>query len=88
MIFKVGTREFDDYHDALEYEQELEEKSNEKEKRFKELCDAGNEYIRLRNEYERDYGTIGKENVNKDMNRVLKIKEYTDIVDNMLKFFY
>lgn len=88
MIYKVDTREFTNYDEAIDYEKELNRKEDEKELRFKELCDAGNEYTRLKNEYERDYGTIGKENVNKDMNRVLKIKEYTDIVDNMLKFFY
>ncbi len=82
MIYKVGTREFDNYDDALEYEQELKEKDNEKEKRFKELCDVGNEYIRLRNEYEQDYGKIAtRTNINYD-------RDYTKIVDNLLRFFY
>lgn len=82
MIYKVDTREFDNYDDALEYEQELKQKNSEKEKRFKELCDAGNEYIRLRNEYERDYGKIAP-CTNFNYNR-----DYTKIVDDLLRFFY
>lgn len=82
MIYKVDTREFDNYDDALEYEQELKEKDNKKEKRFKELCDVGNEYIRLRNEYEQDYGKITPR-TNFDYNR-----DYTKIVDDLLRFFY
>ena len=82
MIYKVDTREFDNYDDALEYEQELKQKNSEKEKRFKELCDAGNEYIRLRNEYERDYGKIASR-TNFNYNR-----DYTKIVDDLLRFFY
>lgn len=35
MIYKVGTREFDNYDDALEYEQELKQKNSEKEKNSK-----------------------------------------------------
>lgn len=82
MIYKVDTREFDNYDDALEYEQELKQKNSEKEKRFKELCEVGNEYIRLRNEYERDYGKIAPR-TNFSYNR-----DYTKIVDDLLRFFY
>ena len=68
MIYKVDTREFDNYDDALEYEQELKQKNNE--------------YIRLRNEYERDYGKIAPR-TNFNYNR-----DYTKIVDDLLRFFY
>lgn len=94
-IYKVNGKEFNTYEEAKAYEEELErkeqeriEKEQKKKERLDELCNAANEYIRLKEEFEKDYGTIGDANANKDMNRVLKIKEYADIVDNMLKFFY
>lgn len=89
-IYKVNNKEFNTYEDAKAYEEELEQKEKEriekeqkKKERLDELCNAANEYIRLKEEFEKDYGTIGN-----DTNKVLKIKEYADIVDNMLKFFY
>lgn len=93
-IYKVNGKEFNTYEDAKAYEEELEckeqeriEKEQKKKERLDELCNAANEYIRLKGEFEKDYGTIGN-GTNNNINKVLKIKEYADIVDNMLKFFY
>lgn len=93
-IYKVNGKEFNTYEEAKAYEEELErkeqeriEKEQKKKERLDELCNATNEYIRLKEEFEKDYGTIGN-GTNNDINKVLKIKEYADIVDNMLKFFY
>lgn len=98
-IYRVNDKEFNTYEDAKAYEEELEQKEKErfekeqqKQDRIKEVTNAANEYIRLVEAYEKDYGKIGTKennnlnNVNNNWNA--KAKEYESIVDNFLKFFY
>lgn len=99
-IYRVNDKEFNTYEDAKAYEEELEQKEKErfekeqqKQERIKEVANAANEYIRLVEEYEKDYGKIGvkeKNNLNDNLNNNwnAKAKEYESIVDNFLKFFY
>lgn len=91
-IYRVNGKEFNTYEDAKAYEEELEQKEKEriekeeqKQKRIKELANAANEYMRLVEAYENDYGKIG---VNDNDSLNAKLKEYESIVDNFLKFFY
>lgn len=93
-IYRVNSKEFNTYEDAKAYEEELEQKEQEriekeqtKSTRLKELSDAANEYIRLKEEYEKDYGIIGTEYDNKEKYEE-KAKEYANIINDFLKFFY
>lgn len=93
-IYRVNGKEFNTYEDAKAYEEELEQKEQEriekeqtKSARLKELSDAANEYIRLKEEYEKDYGIIGAKYDNKEKYEE-KAKEYTKIINDFLKFFY
>lgn len=72
-IYRVNGKEFNTYEDAKAYEEELEQKEQEriekeqtKATRLKELSDAANEYMRLKEEYEKDYGIIGTKYDNKE----------------------
>ena len=92
-IYRVNDREFNTYEDAKAYEEELEQKEQErieKEKtkaaRLKELSDAANEYMRLKEEYEKDYGIIGTKYDKEKYEE--KAKEYVKIVNDFLKIFY
>lgn len=98
-IYRVNDKEFNTYEDAKAYEEELEQKEKErfekeqqKQDRIKEVTNAANEYIRLVEAYEKNYGKIGTKennnlnNVNNNWNA--KAKEYESIVDDFLKFFY
>lgn len=100
-IYRVNDKEFNTYEDAKAYEEELEqkekgriEKEQKKQERIKEVANAANEYMRLVEAYEKDYGKIGvKENNNlnnnwNNNNWNAKAKEYESIIDNFLKFFY
>lgn len=93
-IYRVNGKEFNTYEDAKAYEEELEQKEQEriekeqtKATRLKELSDAANEYMRLKEEYEKDYGIIGTKYDNKEKYEE-KAKEYTKIINDFLKFFY
>lgn len=98
-IYRVNDKEFNTYEDAKAYEEELEQKEKErfekeqqKQDRIKEVADAANEYIRLVEAYEKDYGKIGTKennnlnNVNNNWNA--KAKEYESIIGDFLKIFY
>lgn len=98
-IYRVNDREFNTYEDAKAYEEELEQKEKErfekeqqKQERIKEVTNAANEYIRLVEAYEKDYGKIGTKennnlnNVNNNCNA--KAKECESIIDDFLKIFY
>lgn len=85
VIYRVNGKEFNTIEDAKHYEEELErkeqeriEKEEEKKRRFAELSDVANNYIRLKEAYEKDFG--GNKQVD-------AIKRYEDIVDELLKFF-
>lgn len=85
VIYRVNGKEFNTFEDAKHYEEELEykeqeriEKEKEKKRRFSELSDAANNYIRLKEAYEKDFG------INKQADA---IKKYEDIIDELLKFF-
>lgn len=91
-IYRVNGKEFNTYEDAKAYEEELEQKEKEriekeqqKQERIKEVANAANEYIRLVEAYEKDYGKISVKD-NDSLNA--KLKEYESIIDNFLKFFY
>ena len=93
-IYRVNGKEFNSYEDAKAYEEELEQKEKERIKkeqtksdRLKELSDAANEYMRLKKEYEKDYGKIGTEYDNKEKYEE-KAKEYTKIINDFLKILY
>ena len=93
-IYRVNGKEFNTYEDAKAYEEELEQKEKEriekeeqKQKRIKELANAANEYMRLVEAYEKDYGIIGAKYDNKEKYEE-KAKEYTKIINDFLKFFY
>lgn len=93
-IYRVNGKEFNIYEDAKAYEEELEQKEKEriekeqaKSDRLKELSDVANEYMRLKEEYEKDYGRIGTEYDNKEKYEE-KAKEYAKIVNDLLKIFY
>lgn len=93
-IYRVNDKEFNSYENAKAYEEELEQKEQEriekeqtKSVRLKELSDAANEYIRLKEEYEKDYGIIGTKYDNKEKYEE-KAKEYAKIINDFLKFFY
>ena len=92
IIYRVNDKEFNTYEDAKAYEEELEQKEQEriekeqkKQERIKEVANAANEYIRLVEAYEKDYGKIGSK-VNDNWNA--KVKEYESIISDFLKFFY
>ena len=99
-IYRVNDKEFNTYEDAKAYEEELEQKEKEciekeqkKQERIKEVANAANEYMRLVEAYEKDYGKIGvkeNNNLNNNLNNNwnAKVKEYENIIDNFLKFFY
>lgn len=98
-IYRVNDKEFNTFEAAKAYEEELErkeqeriEKEQQKQARLKELSDASNEYIRLAEAYEKDYGKIGTKVSEKTANKATdwneKAKEYAQIVDDFLKFFY
>lgn len=91
VIYRVNGKEFNTQEEASNYELELErkeqeriEKEQEKKKRLDEVCDAANKYINLKHEYEKDYGLIGRQITD---NKTLKLTEYADIVNDLLKFF-
>lgn len=93
-IYRVNGKEFNSYEDAKAYEEELEQKEKERIKkeqtksdRLKELSDVANEYMRLKKEYEKDYGKIGTEYDNKEKYEE-KAKEYTKIINDFLKILY
>ena len=95
-IYRVNGKEFNTYEDAKAYEEEIEQKEKEriekeqkKQERIKEVADAANEYMRLVEAYEKDYGKIGvKENNNLNNNWNAKAKEYESIISDFLKIFY
>lgn len=99
-IYRVNGKEFNTYEDAKAYEEELEQKEKEriekeeqKQKRIKEVTNAANEYIRLVEAYEKDYGKIGvkeNNNLNTNLNNSwsAKAKEYEGIIGDFLKIFY
>ena len=91
-IYRVNGKEFNTYEDAKAYEEELEqrekeriEKEQKKQERIKEVASAANEYMRLVEAYEKDYGKIGSK-VNDNWNA--KAKEYESIINDFLKIFY
>ena len=91
-IYRVNDKEFNTYEDAKAYEEELEQKEKEriekeqkKQERIKEVANAANEYIRLVEAYEKDYGKIGSK---ANDNRNAKAKEYESIISDFLKIFY
>ena len=93
-VYRVNDREFNTYEDAKAYEAELEQKEQEriekeqiKSARLKELSNAANEYMRLKEEYEKDYGIIGTKYDNKEKYEE-KDKEYAKNVNDFLKIFY
>ena len=99
-IYRVNDKEFNTYEDAKAYEEELEQKEKEriekeqkKQERIKEVADAANEYMRLVEAYEKDYGKIGvkeNNNLNNNLNNNwnAKVKEYESIISDFLKIFY
>lgn len=91
-IYRVNDKEFNTYEDAKAYEEELEQKEKErfekeqqKQERIKEVTNAANEYIRLVEEYENDYGKIGSKG-NDNLNA--KVKDFESIIGDFLKIFY
>lgn len=85
VIYRVNGKEFNTVEDAKHYEEELKkkeqeriEKEQEKQRRFAEVNKAANEYIRLKEAYDKDFGNTKTEEV---------VKKYEDIVDELLKFF-
>lgn len=91
-IYRVNEKEFNTYEDAKAYEEELEQKEKEriekeqkKQERIKEVANAANEYMRLVEAYEKDYGKIGSK-VNDNLSA--KVKEYESIISDFLKIFY
>lgn len=91
-IYRVNDKEFNTYEDAKAYEEELEQKEKErfekeqqKQERIKEVTNAANEYIRLVEEYEKDYGKIGSKG-NDNLNA--KVKDFENIIGNFLKILY
>lgn len=91
VIYRVNGKEFNTQEEAASYEEELArkeqeriEKQQEKTKRFEEVRNAANEYIKLKEAYDKDFGTSSK--------RVIKLtdKEIEDclgVIDDILKFF-
>lgn len=85
VIYRVNGKEFNTVEDAKYYEEELKkkeqeriEKEQEKQRRFAEVNKAANEYIWLKEAYDKDFGNTKTEEV---------VKKYEEIVDELLKFF-
>ena len=101
VIYRVNGKEFNTQEQAKDYELELErkeqeriEKAREKNKQFKELCDAANKYMELYEAYEKEYGKenrrVGDTDSCSSYSRSEEDKRYgnlSDLIQDILELF-